>query len=131
MSMQPDCPLGRRAVAALAELDEDEARLALKSLTEAERRAFEADWPSWAHEGQAPGHDDWRVWVLLAGRGFGKTRAGAEWVSAFARMGTVTSLSPDCHRDSEVTVPRLSPDCPPTVPFRSRWSGRRAMKRAR
>jgi phage terminase large subunit-like protein len=46
---------------------------------------LEADWPSWAHEGQTPGHDDWRVWVLLAGRGFGKTRAGAEWVSAFAR----------------------------------------------
>lgn len=23
---------------------------------------------------------DWRVWLLMAGRGFGKTRAGAEWV---------------------------------------------------
>ena len=28
---------------------------------------------------------DWRVWLLMAGRGFGKTRAGAEWVSARAR----------------------------------------------
>jgi phage terminase large subunit-like protein len=27
----------------------------------------------------------WRVWLLMAGRGFGKTRAGAEWVSARAR----------------------------------------------
>jgi phage terminase large subunit-like protein len=28
---------------------------------------------------------DWTVWLLMAGRGFGKTRAGAEWVSAMAR----------------------------------------------
>lgn len=34
---------------------------------------------------RCPPHDAWRVWVLLAGRGFGKTRAGAEWVSASAR----------------------------------------------
>src|ERR1017187_1572060 len=27
-----------------------------------------------------------RVWVIMAGRGFGKTRAGAEWVSLEARM---------------------------------------------
>lgn len=23
---------------------------------------------------------DWRIWMVMAGRGFGKTRAGAEWV---------------------------------------------------
>jgi phage terminase large subunit-like protein len=72
-------------VAALAGLDEDEARRVLGGLSGDERRAFEADWPGWAHPGQAPDRDDWRLWVLLAGRGFGKTRAGAEWVSAFAR----------------------------------------------
>jgi phage terminase large subunit-like protein len=27
----------------------------------------------------------WTVWLLMAGRGFGKTRAGAEWISARAR----------------------------------------------
>ena len=31
---------------------------------------------------QKPPPGDWRVWVLLAGRGFGKTRAGAEYVRA-------------------------------------------------
>ncbi len=25
-------------------------------------------------------HSDWRTWLIMAGRGFGKTRAGAEWV---------------------------------------------------
>jgi phage terminase large subunit-like protein len=80
------------AVAALAELEGEELGKALAVLTPAERRALESDWPSWAHEGQlppapSPGSQeaDWRVWVLLAGRGFGKTRAGAEWVSDFAR----------------------------------------------
>ena len=29
---------------------------------------------------KAPKGDDWGVWLLMAGRGFGKTRAGAEWV---------------------------------------------------
>jgi len=31
---------------------------------------------------------DWRLWVIQAGRGFGKTRAGAEWVHSVARLGT-------------------------------------------
>jgi phage terminase large subunit-like protein len=39
-----------------------------------------------AHGGQAePEGEDWRVWLLMAGRGFGKTLAGAQWVSARAR----------------------------------------------
>ena len=31
------------------------------------------------------GGGDWRIWVMLGGRGFGKTRAGAEWISQLAR----------------------------------------------
>lgn len=42
-------------------------------------------WEVWAHAGQLPPAGDWRVWLLQAGRGFGKTRAGAEWVNAMAR----------------------------------------------
>ncbi len=33
---------------------------------------------------QLPPVGDWSIWVILAGRGFGKTRAGAEWVHAMA-----------------------------------------------
>lgn len=36
----------------------------------------------WAHEHQLPPEGDWRTWVVLGGRGAGKTRAGAEWVRA-------------------------------------------------
>jgi phage terminase large subunit-like protein len=32
-----------------------------------------------------PPPGDWRVWLLQAGRGFGKTRAGAQWVRAMVR----------------------------------------------
>jgi phage terminase large subunit-like protein len=40
----------------------------------------DADWGSWAHGGQVAPPGDWRTWVLMAGRGFGKTLAGAQWV---------------------------------------------------
>ena len=34
----------------------------------------------WAMPHQVPPEGDWRTWVILGGRGAGKTRAGAEWV---------------------------------------------------
>ncbi|UAB79572.1 DNA-packaging protein [Erythrobacter sp. SCSIO 43205] len=37
-----------------------------------------------AREPQLPPSGDWRTWLILAGRGFGKTRAGAEWVRMVA-----------------------------------------------
>ncbi len=54
----------------LAELDEG-ALLALPYLFE-----------FWALEHQLPPDGDWRSWVIMGGRGAGKTRAGAEWVRA-------------------------------------------------
>jgi phage terminase large subunit-like protein len=46
------------------------------------------DWQIWARDDQLPpdtsAADAWRVWVILGGRGAGKTRAGAEWVRAMA-----------------------------------------------
>lgn len=34
-----------------------------------------------------PTDDDWLVWLILAGRGFGKTRCGAEWLIHRAQHG--------------------------------------------
>jgi phage terminase large subunit-like protein len=34
----------------------------------------------WALPHQLPPSGDWRTWVIMGGRGAGKTRAGAEWV---------------------------------------------------
>src|SRR5690606_27983127 len=36
----------------------------------------------WALPHQLPPAGDWRTWLILGGRGAGKTRAGAEWVRA-------------------------------------------------
>lgn len=36
----------------------------------------------WALEHQLPPEGDWRTWVIMGGRGAGKTRAGSEWVRA-------------------------------------------------
>ncbi|MEK6638870.1 MAG: terminase family protein [Pseudomonadota bacterium] len=46
-----------------------------------EAEAYDGDWPSWAHDGQRAPPGDWRTWVIMAGRGFGKTRAGAQWIA--------------------------------------------------
>ena len=41
-------------------------------------------WKFWARNDQAEPLEDWRVWLVMAGRGYGKTRMGAEWVSGLA-----------------------------------------------
>ena len=45
----------------------------------------------WALPHQIPPSGDWRTWVILGGRGAGKTRAGAEWVRAQAEGPRPTS----------------------------------------
>ncbi|MBB3347656.1 DNA-packaging protein [Sphingomonas sp. BK069] len=74
-----------RSLRALRRFDPADAAPVFETLDEATRRALVADWASWAHPGQLAPDGDWRVWLIQAGRGFGKTRAGAEWVAAIAR----------------------------------------------
>jgi len=46
---------------------------------------LDAAFELWAAKGQIePDETGWRVWLMMAGRGFGKTRAGAEWVHRLA-----------------------------------------------
>lgn len=52
----------------------------LAELAPKERRTLETHWPFWAREAQMPPSGDWTCWLVCAGRGFGKTRLGAEWV---------------------------------------------------
>jgi phage terminase large subunit-like protein len=56
-------------------------------LSEAQRVALYYDWPTWARAEQVPPPGDWVTWLLMGGRGSGKTRAGAEWVRALAADG--------------------------------------------
>ncbi|HEX8240826.1 MAG TPA: terminase family protein [Allosphingosinicella sp.] len=75
----------RALLARACELPEAELARLLKGLTGPQRRAIDEGWWAKWHEGQVPRGDDWDVWLLRGGRGFGKTRAGAEWVWARAR----------------------------------------------
>lgn len=65
-------------------LSPEKRPLLLAALDVNESEAVDGDWPSWAHDGQMCPPGDWRSWVIMAGRGYGKTRAGAEWVAAVA-----------------------------------------------
>lgn len=76
----------RKLLRELAMLDERERRLLIRGLSGPQKRALNEAWHLWRLPGQAEPPGDWRVWMIRAGRGFGKTRAGAEWVSAFARQ---------------------------------------------
>lgn len=69
-----------RLLDALLDLDEPARLRALRQLSEEERRELRYHWKLWARERQLPPPGDWTTWLILAGRGFGKTRAGAEWV---------------------------------------------------
>jgi phage terminase large subunit-like protein len=51
------------------------------------------DWTLWARPSQLPPPGDWRVWLLLAGRGFGKTRSGAEFVRARVEAGLASRVA--------------------------------------
>src|SRR5262249_26219022 len=44
-------------------------------------RLLHEDWRFWARPEQLAPEGDWRIWLFLGGRGAGKTRAGAEWIT--------------------------------------------------
>jgi phage terminase large subunit-like protein len=59
----------------------EEYREFFASLTKAELEVVHFRWKLWGRPSQfAPTLHEWTNWLILAGRGFGKTRTGAEWV---------------------------------------------------
>ncbi|HVG47463.1 MAG TPA: terminase family protein, partial [Rubellimicrobium sp.] len=78
----PPAPLPTHGAGFLATQDPDLVRWTLDSHTEGELRGLPYLFDFWAHPHQLPPPGDWRTWVILGGRGAGKTRAGSEWVRA-------------------------------------------------
>ncbi|MDY6924281.1 MAG: terminase family protein [Pseudomonadota bacterium] len=79
------------------------ARLA--ALPPAEKRLLAADWTLARHEGQEPPQGDWSTWLVLGGRGGGKTRAGAEWVADQAwAVGRIALVGQSLHDVREVMI---------------------------
>jgi phage terminase large subunit-like protein len=69
----------------LVGLPREDALEALRMVPAADAEALMACWPVWARPEQLPPEGDWDDWLVLAGRGFGKTRTGAELVVDWAR----------------------------------------------
>src|ERR1700722_12872234 len=61
------------------------------------------DWRIWARPSQLEPSGNWRVWLMLAGRGFGKTRSGAEWCRSQVEAGrkriALVAPTPSAARD--------------------------------
>jgi len=74
-------------VSSIARLPQEKIRTVLKSLTDEECEQLLHDWTFLARPEQLPPDSNWQTWLVLAGRGFGKTRTGAEWVRAQVKSG--------------------------------------------
>jgi phage terminase large subunit-like protein len=93
-----------------------------RTLDGAELGALEESWDLFLHPHQAPplaaqGGGPWTTWLVLGGRGAGKTRAGAEWVKwlalgrapfAGARAGRIALVGESEHDVREVMIEGMS-----------------------
>ncbi len=70
----------------LALLPKEEQAIVLSNI---DPEVLQWDWRSWGRPEQLPPEgDDWNIWLVLAGRGFGKTRLASEWVREQAKYTT-------------------------------------------
>ena len=86
----------------LARLPERERKELLQSLSQEQARNFQWEWRNWwARPDQLPPTASWSIWLVLAGRGYGKTRVISEWVreqvnaKAAARIALVAPTAAD------------------------------------
>lgn len=80
-----------RELAESAEPEELDALIA--SLSPEAKQAALFDWQLWRRPEQATPDGSWRVWLILAGRGFGKTRSGAEFIREQVQAGTAKRIA--------------------------------------
>lgn len=78
----------------------EQIQTALASLTDDECEQLLHDWRFLARPAQLPPEGDWQNWLILAGRGFGKTRTGAEWAreqlkAGASRLGLIAPTASD------------------------------------
>jgi phage terminase large subunit-like protein len=93
----------------LASLPEPIRTEHLARLSTEAKAALKYHWPFWARPNQLPPAGQWSTWLALAGRGFGKTEAGAQWVRQRVKDGARSiALVAETQKDlEEVMVARL------------------------
>jgi phage terminase large subunit-like protein len=67
--------------------------LSQQELDDFEKLILKEDWFSKARRNQIQPTDPWRTWLLLGGRGSGKTRAAAEWVRKMMDLQLCTRMA--------------------------------------
>jgi len=88
----------------LRNLPPEKAKEVLSKLSVKQAKELRYNWSFWGRpEQMAPEAKDWNVWFINAGRGFGKTRAGVEWVREQVKLGhkriaAVASTNSDIER---------------------------------
>jgi phage terminase large subunit-like protein len=76
----------------MSSLHADQRASLLSELSDDECTALLDDWKFWARRDQLAPEGNWRTWLVLAGRGWGKTRVGAEWVRAQVQHYSIVNL---------------------------------------
>lgn len=69
----------------------------LSELSLEARANLNYDWKFWARQNQIAPEGPWSTWLILAGRGFGKTRCGAETIRSLV-CGTTPLSAGQCKR---------------------------------
>ena len=94
----PPTPSNESLASSVSRLSREKRESLLTDLSDEDIQRLEYEWKFWARPNQLPpdeaqGGGDWRVWMLLAGRGFGKTRCGAEWVRMMVETGQARRIA--------------------------------------
>ena len=118
-----DASANDRLVDALSGLPRHKRRQMLAGMMDLRGEAADAAlhlWPLWARDSQIAPPGDWSVWLLMAGRGFGKTRTGAEWVRARVESGAAGRIALVARTPADVRDVMIEGDsgllniCPPS-----------------
>ena len=92
-------PVVIRHVRDLIALEPADRFARLARLPQSDCDALLHDWRCWAREDQLPPKGDWVTWLILAGRGAGKTRTGAEtvkaWIGAYPIVNLIGATAAD------------------------------------
>ncbi|MCO5085140.1 MAG: terminase family protein [Mesorhizobium sp.] len=93
-------------VSSFASMAPEQIRSALASLTDDECESLLRDWRFFARPEQIAPEGDWLNWLILAGRGFGKTRTGAEWTREQVKAGAsrIALIAPTASDARDVMV---------------------------